>query len=105
MRASNIALDFAEALSQKHTGYEFAVLAGRTYDKIVQERTATYGSGRSVHAFVVRGTGELVKAATFKAPQKNTEGKLAVRFNLSDPEDAQRAVELSDPHGGYLYQR
>lgn len=100
MRASNYALDFADGLGQKHPDYEFSVLAGRSYDKIVKE-SIKY-PGRSVHAFVVRSTGDLVKAATFAAPQKDKDG-LAVRFHLADPNDAKRAIDMSDPHGSYLY--
>lgn len=102
MRASNFALDFAEELGRKHSDYEFSVLAGRNYDKIIQE--ATRYPGRSVHAFVVRATGDLVKAATYKAPQKDKDG-LAVRFHLADETDAQRAINMSDPYGSYLYKR
>lgn len=100
MRASDYALDFADQLERKHTDYEFKILAGRKFDKITIENKTR--PGRSVHAFVVRGTGELVKAATFSAPQKDKDG-LAVRYNLSDPVDARRALEQSDPYGSYLY--
>lgn len=100
MRASNYALDFAEALSQKHGG-TYEVLSGRTYDRIIRREAS--GHGGSVHAFVVRRTGELVKPASWRAPQKNSDGTLSVRFNLEDPDDAQRAISASDPFGSYLY--
>ena len=47
--------------------YKFVVESGRKYHKIVQ----TDKSGcQSVHAFVDKKTGELYKAASFKAPAK-----------------------------------
>lgn len=48
-QATNIALDFAEELSTKFApkNYEFSVIPGRVYDKIVQ----TYrGDSQGVHA-------------------------------------------------------
>ena len=53
--------------------YKFVVESGRKYHKIVQ--TDKSGS-QSVHAFVDKKTGELYKAASFKAPAKG------VRYDL-----------------------
>ena len=94
MIASTYAEDFCNALNTKFSTDDYEILAGRKFDKIV--------TSRSVHAFVVRSTGELVKPASFKAPQKDKDG-LAVRYNLSDPTDADRAIEAADPYGSYLY--
>lgn len=87
--------EYAHQLTQKFNG-PVDVVHGRTYDKLVYNH--------AVHGFVVRKTGELVKPATWKAPQKGVNG-LAVRYNLSDPEDARRALQDADPYGGYLYER
>ena len=58
--------------------YKFVVETGRKYHKIVQ----TDNSGcQSVHAFVDKKTGELYKAASFKAPAKG------VRYDLRLIED------------------
>lgn len=87
--------EFAEQLSAKF-GAQIDVVHGRVYDKIIHDH--------GVHAFVVRKTGELVKPATWKAPQKGING-LAVRYDLSDPEDARKAIMAADLYGGYLYER
>lgn len=102
MIASTYAEDFCAALNDKMLDHRFEVRPGRTFDKIVRTHRS-YG-GFSVHAFVVRETGELVKPATAKAPQKDKDG-LAVRYRLADPEDAQRAIADADFAGGYLYKR
>ena len=66
---------------------------GRRFIKIV-ERTKWQ---RSVHAFIEIATGNLYKAATFKAPAKD------VRYNLvADMDMLQWKI---DRHGSYLYYR
>jgi hypothetical protein len=64
---------------------------GRKYFKIVKN----FGHQRSVHSFVDRATGDVLKAATWAAPAKG------VRFNLVTGLDGLLAV--IDPYGGYLY--
>lgn len=93
---------FAEALSEKFPDYEFYVEAGRKFDKIVQ-RSIKYGgsSQRSVHAFVERSTGDLIKAAGWNAPAKLKSG-WATKFNLVT--EFEEALESADQFGGYLYQ-
>jgi hypothetical protein len=59
---------------------------------------------RSVHAFVDMETGDVIKAAGWKAPQKDRDG-FAVRYRLADPEDKARCFESMDPYGSYLYKR
>lgn len=87
-KATVESLKYAEGLSEKFSD-EYAVLAGMTYDKVV--RVSNHG-GRSVHAFVIRGTGQVLKAATWKAPAKG------VRYETVD-----EALEASDRFGSYLY--
>lgn len=110
-KASPIALTFAAALDEKfhapdypHAKFngDYAVLAGQKYDKIIIEQP---NGGRSVHAFIERSTGALIKAGGWAAPQKNSDGTLAVRYDLSDPVGLANAIEQADPHGGYLYKR
>jgi hypothetical protein len=55
------------------------------------------GGGNSVHAFVDKKTGELYKAASFKAPAKG------VRFDLRIIEEREFVFEKADWAGGYLY--
>ena len=76
--------------------YKFVVESGRKYHKIVQ----TDNSGcQSVHAFVDKKTGELYKAASFKAPAKG------IRFNLCIMSDREWLFENADWAGSYLYIR
>lgn len=107
MDASKVAVAFAEELDKKFDEYAFSVQPGRRFDRIVQVHAhAGFGGAGHVHAFVDRNTGDLIKAATWKAPQKNpTTGKLAIRFNLSQPEGMREALESADKHGHYLYAR
>lgn len=62
------------------------------------------GTQRFVHAFVDMETGDVIKAAGWKAPQKDKDG-FAVRYRLADPEDKARCFESMDPYGSYLYKR
>ena len=74
--------------------YKFVVETGRKYHKIVQ----TDKSGcQSVHAFVDKKTGELYKAASFKAPAKG------VRYDLRLITDREFVFKNCDWAGGYLY--
>ena len=75
--------------------YKFYIAeGGRKYHKIVME---TESQSRSVHAFVDRKTGEVYKAAPYKAPAKG------VRFNLLIIEEREFVLENCDWAGGYLY--
>lgn len=62
------------------------------------------GTQRMVHAFVDMTTGDVIKAAGWKAPQKGKNG-LAVRYRLADPVSKALCFESMDPYGSYLYQR
>ncbi|AOV58803.1 hypothetical protein T040910_059 [Synechococcus phage S-CAM3] len=76
--------------------YKFYIEEGRKYHKIIME---TDGGSRSVHAFVDKKTGEVYKAASFKAPAKH------VRFNLLLIKDREWLLANADWAGGYLYKR
>ncbi len=60
---------------------------------------------RSVHAFVEVDTGKIIKPATWKAPQKYSNGELASKYNLLNTESFNNALDACDPHGGWLYAR
>lgn len=94
---------FANALNEKFSDYEFSVDAGLKFDKIVQVYVK-YGNSRqrSVHAFVEKSSGDLIKAAGWKTPAKLKSG-WATRYNLIT--EFEKAVEEADSSGGYLYQR
>ena len=114
----NIAQQFAEDLTKKSARtvaqeqlegkkysehakpYTYTVERGQKFDKIVQ--ADGYAGGRSVHAFVERSTGKLIKAAGWKAPAKDKNG-LAYRYDLSTPEGYLEALYNAGYSGGYLY--
>jgi hypothetical protein len=75
--------------------YKFYIEEGRKYHKIIMDANGS----RSVHAFVDKKTGEVYKAASFKAPAKG------VRFNLCIMSDREWLLENADWAGGYLYVR
>lgn len=80
------------------------VIEGKRFDKLVLVRE---GRTRSVHAFVERSTGNLIKAGGYDKPQpsKSHPTGFAVRFNISTVEGMTEAILAADVYGGYLYQR
>ena len=74
--------------------YKFVVESGRKYHKIVQ--TDKSGGG-SVHAFVDKKTGEVYKAASYRAPAKG------VRYDLRLIEQREWLFKNADWAGSYLY--
>lgn len=115
----SIAQQYAEALTEKSARetaqqqlegkkysayakpYIYDVQSGQKFDKIVQHREGDIYGG-SVHAFVERSTGKLIKAAGWKAPAKDKNG-LAYRYDLSTPEGFLEALYNATFSGGYLY--
>ena len=78
--------------------YKFVIETGRKYHKIIMEiPNENRDPSRSVHAFVDKKTGEVYKAASFKAPAKH------VRYNLLSIESREKCFERADWAGGYLY--
>tara|TARA_B100000073_G_scaffold328330_1_gene314803 strand:+ start:783 stop:1226 length:444 start_codon:yes stop_codon:yes gene_type:complete len=74
----------------------YVLETGRKYHKIIMVDNA---GSRSVHAFVDKKTGEVYKAASFKAPAKG------VRFNVCVITEREWLLEHADWAGGYLYKR
>lgn len=74
--------------------YKFTINTGRKYHKIIMIDNS---GSESVHAFVDKKTGELYKAASFKAPAKG------VRFDLRIIKEREFVLENADWAGGYLY--
>lgn len=95
------------AIGEKGKNYRgFGVVGGRTYDKVLNVETSynsTEETGGSVHAFINRANGDLIKAATWSSPQKNVDGTPAVRFHLDSEASMKAVVAKADRHGGYLY--
>lgn len=77
--------------SKTELGLEF----GKKYIRIT---ITTYGN-KSVHCFVNSVTGDVLKAASYKAPAKG------IRYNLLDPQSRESCFRFADPYGGYLYAR
>lgn len=112
-----LAHKFAEALEAKFNDpegaqrkrfpsfvYTLDVESGQKFDRIVISYSVgdtNFGGQRSVHAFVERETGALIKAAGWKSPAKLKSG-LATKYNLETEFDL--ALEVADTFGGYLYQ-
>ena len=90
-----------DALQQSHQrqhpygrNYSYALISGRKYHKVMQ---CIDGQIESVHAFIDKKTGEVYKAASYKAPAKG------VRFNLLIIQEREFVLENCDWAGGYLY--
>ena len=81
-----------DELKNGESGYDFILESGRKYHKIVM-----VNNQRSVHAFIDKKTGEVYKAASFKAPAKG------VRYNLLIIKDREWLFENADWSGSYLY--
>ena len=80
--------------------YKFVIEEGRKYLKIVMVvPNHNRPPSESVHAFVDKKTGEVYKAASFKAPAKH------VRYDLRLIEHREWLLEHADWAGGYLYKR
>ena len=86
--------DFNQHHPNSDSSYKFYIESGRKYHKLIME---TKRGSRSVHAFVDKNTGELYKAASWKAPAKD------VRFDLRIIEQREFVLENCDWAGGYLY--
>ena len=88
--------DFKRRNNNKDDCYKFYIESGRKYHKIIME---THGGSRSVHAFVDQKTGEVYKAASFKAPAK------IVRYRLLEIASREECFNRADWAGSYLYIR
>lgn len=66
---------------------DFDVKSGKRWDKIIRDGAA--------YCFVERGTGDIYKAATWRAPAKG------VRASIFDKDSFKKA----DIYGGWLYKR
>jgi len=83
-----------ENLKAGNCPIDYVIESGRKYHKII---LIDGSSGRSVHAFVDRKSGEVYKSASWKSPAKG------VRFDLRLITDREYLLENADWAGGYLY--
>ena len=89
------AIDELKSGNYDSIDYKFYIEEGRKYHKIVMD---AHGS-KSVHAFVDKKTGEVYKAASYKAPAK------IVRYNLLEIASREECLSRADWAGSYLYLR
>jgi len=101
LNVTKYSLMLCDALQQSYQlshpngrNYSYALISGRKYHKVMQ---CVDGQTESVHAFIDRKTGEVYKAASYKAPAKG------VRFNLLIIEEREFVLENCDWAGSYLY--
>jgi len=75
---------------------DYVVETGKKYHKVVM---IDGGRSRSVHCFVDKNTGSVLKSASWKAPAKGE------RYNLLIIKEREWLFENADWSGGYLYRR
>jgi hypothetical protein len=73
---------------------DYRVETGKKYHKVV---FIDGGGSRSVHAFIDKQTGSVLKSASWKAPAKGE------RYNLLIIKEREWLFENADWSGGYLY--
>ena len=104
LNVTKYSLMLCDALQQNHQrqypnssrNYSYALISGRKYHKVMQ---CVDGQTESVHAFIDKKTGEVYKAASYKAPAKG------VRYDLRLIEQREWLFENADWAGSYLYSR
>ena len=95
LNVTNWTLQLCDALTDDApTGYNYVIESGRKYHKIVMFES---DNSRSAHAFIDKKTGEVYKAASWKAPAKH------VRFDLRIIEQREQLLSSADWAGSYLY--
>ena len=75
---------------------DYVIESGKKYHKVVM---IDGGSSRSVHCFIDKQTGSVLKSASWKAPAKGE------RYNLLIIEEREWALKNADWSGGWLYRR
>lgn len=101
-------LDLAQAKSDEHYATRFPSLTpevysvepGQKFVRVVQKRPDDRGG--SVHCFVEKATGKIIKAAGYKAPAKRSNGELQSQYTIYDLESV---AAVFDTYGSYLYLR
>ena len=84
-----------QEIKENGNGQEFYLERGRKYYKLIHQET----NSRSVHCFIDKTTGDVLKSASWKSPAKG------VRFNLLNDYSRNQCYNLCDWAGGYLYKR
>lgn len=113
MQPIQVTIDYVKALNDKLSEINddgsrtFDYKGGRSYDSIwlITHEYRRNLTSTGIHAFIDRKTGKLIKAATWRAPQKNSDGTLSARYDLSTPEGFKTAIDASETSGFYLLAR
>ena len=84
-----------EQIKTEGVDEEFYLETGRKYYKLIHRS----GKSRSVHCFINKTNGDVLKSASWNAPAKG------VRYNLLDDNSRELCYSNCDAFGGYLYQR
>ena len=103
MTVAELIEQYLEVLNEKALSFSttsYGVSKGRKFAKVMSHGTQTF-----VHAFVDLQNGDVIKPATWNAPQKNADGTLSVRYNLVDDDSRALLFEQVEFSGGYLYAR
>lgn len=103
MSTSNYTTEYMDFLNRTFTDYEFTLMKGRKYNRIVMVSTVSRHPQRAVFAFVHTTTLELMKAANWSAPTKNSQGETFGKYFLNSEENFMVAAENTDQHGAFLY--
>ena len=94
-------ITFMNAASIKHTETHFPMLKPDTYECDGGRKYLRIASNQNyVHSFVDALTGDVYKAAGWKAPALN-----GARYNLLDEASFEDLKAKWDPYGSYLYKR
>ena len=73
---------------------DYVIETGKKYHKVIM---IDGGGSRSVHCFIDKNTGSVLKSASWKAPAKGE------RYNLLIIKEREWLFENADWSGGYLY--
>lgn len=89
---------YVDHLSQlTDSRYAWGYDVGTKYVRVWIQSKDSHVTNKTVHSFVDKTNGDLLKPASWRAPAKG------VRFNLVTDWDT--IVQVSDPYGSYLYMR
>jgi hypothetical protein len=85
-----------DELKNGKTDVDYEIETGKKYHKVIM---VDGGSSRSVHCFIDKKTGSVLKSASWKAPAKGE------RYNLLIIKEREWLFENADWSSGYLYKR
>ena len=86
-------------LKNGNCDYDFIFESGRKYHKVIMviDNGPDRSASRSIHCFIDKKTGSVLKSASWNAPAKGE------RFNLLNEESREDILQNASWCGGYLY--